>query len=130
MSEEEKAYRRSELRYILGGVPIKSFIAALLVHYATSSDAGLFDKVIVFVMMYSALSIYAYVSKSVGNWILGLIVIFVGVWIFYELKLPAAVYKIFEVVFVTGGFALDTYRIIDYIKLSAPGKTNNSDQTK
>ena len=81
-------------------------------------------------MMYSALSIYAYVSKSVGNWILGLIVIFVGVWIFYELKLPAAVYKIFEVVFVTGGFALDTYRIINYIKLSAPGKTNNSDQIK
>lgn len=122
MSEEEKAYRRAELRGILVSVPIKAIVAAAITAAGSPSDSGFFQKVLLFIVVYSVLSIYAYVSKTVGNWIVGAIVLVIVLWIFAEMQFPKIVYNISEILFVCGGFTVDVYRIIKYIRLSIPGK--------
>lgn len=118
MSEEEKAYQRAELRSILVSVPIKAIVAGLLVNPMAAEDANFLGKAFVFVVAYSMLSIYAYVSKMVGNWILGLIVLIVCMVLLTEIGLPSVVETLVEWAFVCGGFSLDVYRIIKYIRLS------------
>lgn len=122
MTDEERAYRKAELRSILVSVPIKAVAAGLIVHFSASSKTDFVGSAVAFIMFYSLLSIYAFVSKRLGNWIIGAIVIGIIGWSIDSWELPKVVIWLVEFLFIGGGFTLDAYRIFKYIRLSMPEK--------
>ena len=129
MSDEERAIKKLELKNILMSVPIKAIISGIIT-YAVSSSQGtsIGMSIFMFVFLYSVLSVYVFISKRVGNWIVGGIVLFVLVFAVAALKLPDAIMTIFGLLFIFGGFALDVMRIIKYIRLY--GKKSNNNETQ
>ena len=134
MSDEERAIQKAELRSILMSVPLKAIISGLITYAITSSqDTSVGMKIFFFVFLYSMLSVYIFISKRVGNWIVGGVVMLGLIFAAALLNLPDAVLTIFGLVFIFGGFTLDAMRILKYIRLSVklkpagalPNEANN-----
>ena len=63
------------------------------------------------------MSVYVFISKRVGNWIIGLIVM-IGLLVATAfIDIPDIVSTIFGLAFILGGFTLDITRIVRYIRL-------------
>ncbi len=118
MSDEERAFQKAELRGILMGIPLKAIISGGITYAVTSSqDTNIGMVIFFFIVLYSMLSVYIFLSKRVGNWLIGGIVM-IGLVIGVSfLNLPDIVLTIFGIVFIFGGFTLDLLRIFRYICL-------------
>lgn len=128
MTNEEKYIKLLDLRYKLYAMPIKVVITiALFIGVMSlnnnSETMVWYEKILMFGILYSCLSTLHYFASITGNWILGLIVSIVAVFVLeylYNLEnvylsLMAGVIILFMLV---GFFALDVFRIIRYILLS------------
>ncbi len=126
MYDEEREFKKAELREILVSVPIKAIISGLVIYAVTAAqDTSIGMKIFFFVMMYSMLSVYIFISKRVGNWFIGGIVMIGLIIAAALLNLPDIVLTVFGIIFIFGGFTLDAVRIIRYIALSV-GKSNKT----
>ena len=126
MYDEEREFKKAELREILVSVPIKAIISGLVIYAVTAAqDTSIGMKIFFFVMMYSMLSFYIFISKRVGNWFIGGIVMIGLIIAAALLNLPDIVLTVFGIIFIFGGFTLDAVRIIRYIALSV-GKSNKT----
>lgn len=126
MYDEEREFKNAELREILVSVPIKAIISGLVIYAVTAAqDTSIGMKIFFFVMMYSMLSVYIFISKRVGNWFIGGIVMIGLIIAAALLNLPDIVLTVFGIIFIFGGFTLDAVRIIRYIALSV-GKSNKT----
>lgn len=125
MTEQERIIKKQELKEFLISMPIKAVIAAIIpiAMHNSGTDMGFWDSLLLFVMLYSALSLYIFISHRVGNWIFGGIVLIVGGLIISTIGLPETLMAVFAIVLFFGGFALDVWRIIQYVRFSAKPET-------
>ena len=130
MSEEERAIQKLELKNILMSVPLKAIISGIITYAITSSqDTSVGMKIFFFIFLYSMLSVYIFISKRVGNWIVGGVVMLALIFAAALLNLPEAVLTIFGLIFIFGGFTLDVMRIVKYIRLSVKAPQNSQIQS-
>lgn len=118
MFDVEREFKKAELREILMSIPLKAIISGLMVYFTmSSSDINIFEKIFFFIIVYSMMSVYVFISKRVGNWIIGLIVM-IGLLVATAfIDIPDIVSTIFGLAFILGGFTLDVTRIVRYIRL-------------
>ncbi len=118
MTDAERALQKAELRGILMSVPLKAIISGLFIHFTmSSSDMDIFGKIFLFITMYSMMSIYIFISKRVGNWLIGLFGMIGLLVATVFLDIPDAVSTILGLLLIFGGFTLDITRIVRYIRL-------------
>lgn len=132
MSEEERLARRYELRNIIIFIPIKVVISLLIVANFTILSTGLpqfLEHICDFIVTYSLLSIIVYISQAVGNWLFGFILFFVISLGASFLHIPDTIANIIGFFLSIGGFSLDVYRIVQFIRLSGRRKQPAAEST-
>ena len=128
MTDAERALQKAELREILVSIPLKAIISGLFIHFTmSSSDMDIFGKIFLFITMYSMMSVYIFISKRVGNWILGGLIMVGLVIAAAFIDVPDIILTISGLAFIFGGFTLDITRIIRYINLCRKSKNESTE---
>lgn len=126
MSEEERLIRLEELKFKLRSMPVKAILAVAITYFLSKSDVmsdfTIFEYIICFALFYSLLETVHYCAMQTGNWILGFILMIVIVVVFSFISEAGGIWKaISDIVYfmiILGGFVMDIFRIIQYVRLS------------
>ena len=126
MTEEERIIKLTELKFRLRSMPIKAILALAITYFLSKSDVmsdfTVFEYIICFALFYSLLATVHYCAMQMGNWILGFILMVVIVVVFSFVSEAGGIWKVLSdivyFVIILGGFVMDFFRIIQYVRLS------------
>lgn len=133
MSEEEKITQKIILKRQIATIPIRLLVTYLIMFCfnkpPTVDDiSSFFSVAFCFIVMYSAITLIAWFSKAVGNWIIGIILFFVCIIGVGMVNMPKALELISGLAVSFCGVIVDISRIVKLIRLSAKPKEAPAEQ--
>lgn len=133
MSEEEKITQKIILKRQIATIPIRLLVTYVIMFcfnkpLTVDNISSFFSVAFCFIVMYSAITLIAWFSKAVGNWLIGIILFFVCLIGIGMANMPKALDLILGLTVSFCGVIVDVSRIVKLIRLSAKPKEAPAEQ--